>query len=204
MIHSVYEWVTANLTETTGTILGLIYIGLSIKQKILTWPVGLLSSVFYIVIFFNSKLYAAMGLQVYYALISIYGWYYWKKGQKEESNSNEIFVKRTQASLWIKILTVEVVLFIVLYFLLMNLTDSDVPVWDALTTSTSIIATWMLARKLLENWLIWIFTDFVCVFLYLQKGLLPTTFLFTVYTIMAFAGYFEWRKNLNTSLEKKT
>ena len=204
MIHSVYEWITANTTEVTGTVLGLIYIVFSIRQNILTWPIGLLSSVFYNIIFFSSQLYAAMGLQVYYAFISIYGWYYWKKGQKEEDSNQISFVRRTGKNLWIKILVAEIVLFVSLYFILKNLTDSDVPVLDALTTSTSIIATWMLARKLLENWIIWIFTDFVCVFLYLQKGLWPTTFLFTVYTIMAFTGYFEWKKNLKPSLEEKT
>ena len=204
MIHSVYEWITANTTEVTGTVLGLIYIVFSIRQNILTWPIGLLSSVFYIVIFFSSQLYAAMGLQVYYAFISIYGWYNWKKGQKGEDSNQISFVKRTGKNLWIKILVAEIVLFVSLYFILKNLTDSDVPVLDALTTSTSIIATWMLARKLLENWIIWIFSDFLCIFLYFQKGLWPTTILFTVYTIMAFVGYFEWRKNLNIQLEKNT
>ncbi len=204
MIHAVYEWITANITELTGTVLGLIYIVFSIRQNILTWPVGLLSSVFYIVIFFSSQLYAAMGLQVYYAFISIYGWYYWKKGQKKDDSSQVSFVRRTGKSLWFKILVTEIALFISLYFILKNLTDSDVPVLDALTTSASIIATWMLARKLLENWIVWIVTDFICIFLYIQKGLLPTTLLFSVYTIMAFVGYFEWRKNLNIQIEKNT
>jgi len=204
MIHSVFEWISANITEVTGTVLGLIYIVFSIRQNILTWPVGLLSSFFYIAIFFSSQLYAAMGLQVYYAFISIYGWYYWKKDRKIETSNHIAFVKLTGKSLWIKILVVEIILFVSLYFILKNLTDSDVPVLDALTTSTSIIATWMLARKLLENWIVWILTDFVCIFLYLQKGLWPTTILFTVYTIMAFVGYFEWRKNLNIQIEKNT
>jgi nicotinamide mononucleotide transporter len=204
MIHSVYEWITANITEVTGTVLGLVYIVFSIRQNILTWPIGLLSSVFYIIIFFSSQLYAAMGLQVYYAFISIYGWYYWKKSQKEEVTNQIAFVKQTRKSLWIRILVAEIALFILLYFLLKHLTDSDVPVLDALTTSTSIIATWMLARKLLENWIVWIFTDFICIFLYFQKGLWPTTILFAVYTIMAFVGYFEWRKNLNIQIEKNT
>ena len=82
MIETITTWLLSHKVELLGAILGLIYIFFSIRQHILTWPFGLLTSVFYVVIFFQSGFYADMGLQVYYVVISIYGWYYWLKGRR--------------------------------------------------------------------------------------------------------------------------
>jgi len=82
-----------------------------------------------------------------------------------------------------------------MYYILRRFTDSPIPFWDAFTTSLSIFATWMLARKKIEQWLIWIFVDLVSVGLYLYRGLYPTVFLFLVYAVMAVIGYYEWRKD---------
>jgi nicotinamide mononucleotide transporter len=87
-------------------------------------------------------------------------------------------------------------LFALLWFILKNFTDSPVPVADALATALSIVATWMLARKILEHWLVWIFVDAFSVGLFLYKDLLPTVILFVVYTVMAFAGYTEWKRKM--------
>jgi nicotinamide mononucleotide transporter len=83
-------------------------------------------------------------------------------------------------------------------FILVKFSNSDVPVIDSLTTSFSIVATWMLARKYIENWIIWIFVDFASVGLYIYKSLWPTVILFAIYTVMAFFGYFEWKKDLKS------
>lgn len=195
MIHSITEWLLSNKTELLGAILGILYVRFSIRQSIFTWPLGLLTSLLYIIVFFNSALYAAMGLQGYYVAISVYGWYYWLKGKRED-NKSLLPVRNVSKQLWIKFGTVTILIYVVILFVLINFSDSDVPFFDSLTTSFSILATWMLAKKYIENWIIWIFIDFVSIGLYMYKSLWPTVILFIVYTVMAFLGYIEWKKDL--------
>lgn len=194
MTDIVLEWLLGNYIEILGAILGLAYIIFSIKQHILTWPTGLLTSAIYVVVFFNARLYADMGLQIYYVVISIYGWYFWLTGKKK--NEKKVAVKRTRKILWLKLAVVSMALYALLLFILYNYTNSDVPHMDSMTTALSIVATWMLARKYLEHWLIWIFVDAFSAGLYVYKGLWATVILFIVYTIMALLGYTEWRKDL--------
>jgi len=193
MINSITEWLVSNKTELLGAILGILYVRYSIRQSILTWPMGLLTSLLYIIVFFNSALYAAMGLQVYYVVISVYGWYYWLKGKRED-NKSLLPVRNVSKQLWIKFGTFTILIYAVILFVLINFSDSDVPFFDSLTTSFSILATWLLAKKYIENWIIWIFIDFVSIGLYMYKSLWPTVILFIVYTVMAFLGYIEWKK----------
>jgi nicotinamide mononucleotide transporter len=93
---------------------------------------------------------------------------------------------------------VSLLLFALIWFILKNYTDSNVPVADSLATSLSIVATWMLARKILEHWLVWIFVDLFSIGLFWYKELYPTVVLFVVYTIMAVVGYFEWKKDFDS------
>lgn len=197
MLQSLTEWFLSNKIELLGAILGILYIIFSIRQNILTWPTGLLTSLLYIIIFFKSGLYAAMGLQVYYVFISIYGWYFWLRG-KNTNNKSLLPVQFVIKKLWIKIGLISVLIYSVILFILIKYSDSDVPFLDSLTTSLSIIATWMMAKKYIEHWIIWIFVDVVSSGLYIYKNLWPTVILFIVYTVMAFFGYIEWKKDLKT------
>nr|WP_320021857.1 nicotinamide riboside transporter PnuC [uncultured Draconibacterium sp.] len=194
MTDIVLEWLLGNYIEILGAILGLAYIFFSIKQHILTWPTGLLTSALYVVVFFNAQLYADMGLQVYYVIISIYGWYFWLSGKKQ--NEKKVGVRSTRKILWLKLAVVSIALYALLLFILSNYTNSDVPHMDSVTTALSIVATWMLARKYIEHWLLWIFIDGFSAGLYIYKGLWATVILFIVYTVMALLGYIEWRKDL--------
>ncbi len=136
-----------------------------------------------------------MGLQVYYVFISIYGWYFWLKGKKPKE-SGQVPVRRTNQKLrWILYLS-SVILYLIILYVLINFTDSDVPYMDSLTTALSIVATWMLAKKYIGHWLIWIFVDALSAGLYIYKGLWPTVILFVIYTVMAVLGYKEWKKDL--------
>jgi nicotinamide mononucleotide transporter len=189
----IIKWLSGNYIELLGAILGFIYIFLSIRQNIWTWPVGLLTSSLYVWVFLNSQLYADMGLQMYYVVISIYGWYEWLKGNTSGS-SKELMISRLQVNTGIILAVIAVLVLILIWFVLKNYTDSPVPFADSLATSLSIIATWMLARKILEHWVIWIFVDAFSIGLFLYKELYPTVILFVIYTIMAIAGYFEWKK----------
>jgi nicotinamide mononucleotide transporter len=189
----IIKWLSENYVELLGAILGIIYVFFSIRQSILTWPVGLLTSLLYVWVFFISRLYADMGLQLYYVLISIYGWYEWLKGNPDKP-SEPIKISRISLKLAGILAVVLLLIFLLIWYVLENYTDSTVAIPDAFATSLSIVATWMLARKILENWLVWIFTDAFSIGLFVYKGLLPTVFLFAVYTTMAVVGYREWKR----------
>lgn len=209
------KWILNNYIEIFGAITGIIYVFLEIRQNIWLWPVGILTSAVYIWIFFTSKIYADMSLQVYYLAICILGWYWWARGtrvhrsfseggghkaQSTESNiegeKKELQVTRLKLRTGIILTLVFVLLYIVMWLILTRFTDSPVPVRDSFITSLSIIATWMLARKIYEHWYLWIVVNFVSAVLFLTWGLYPTLILYIVYGIMSFAGLVEWKKTL--------
>ena len=190
------KWLSGNYIELLGAILGVTYIFFSIRQNILTWPVGLLSSILYVWVFLVSKLYADMSLQLYYVVISIYGWYEWLHGSRSVK-SEVLKVSRLSLKLGLVLAAVSIFIFLLIWYILNDYTDSPVPMADALATSLSIVATWMLARKILEHWLVWIFVDAFSIGLFWYKDLLPTVILFVVYTVMAIVGFIEWKKELS-------
>jgi len=162
------------------------------------WPIGLITSIFYILVFFYSGFYAEMGLQFYYVFISIYGWYWWINGAKYKQQkilSISYLNKKTGVVLTI----ISAFLFVAISFLLINYTDSTVPYWDSFTTSLSITATWMLARKIIEHWYIWILVNFVSIGLYFYKDLYLTSILFAAYFVLSIVGFIEWKKIANSA-----
>jgi len=186
------DWLAQHYVEILGVLLSIIYLVLSIRQNILLWPVGILSAVMYMIVFFESKFYADMGLNAYYFVISIYGWINWSGAAKHEKQELPVkSVGRTQGMI---LLLVMVGIFFLIGYLLDRYTDSPIPWWDALTTAGSIVATWMLTKKILEHWILWIFVDLLSMGLYIYRGLYPTAFLFLVYTTMAVVGYVEWKR----------
>jgi nicotinamide mononucleotide transporter len=191
---AVFLWIIDHYVEVCGTLSGFLYLGFSIRQHPLTWPVGLLNAVFYIFVFLSSKIYADMTLQFYYVAISIYGWWCWYHGS---ASGNSLKVTRTNSALWLKLSILFLLLFVTIAFVLIRFTDSQVPYLDAITTSLSILATWMLARKKIEHWLVWVFVDAISIGLFIVKELYPTTLLFMVYTVLAIYGYIEWKKELS-------
>jgi len=199
-----YSWALANWIEVCGMLTGFIYLWFSVRQNMLTWPLGILSSLLYIVVFFKARFYAGMGLQFYYFFISIYGWWSWMHPDSGDLDAKELQISRTSKELWIWIFISALSLFVIIAVFLKNFTDSPIPYWDSFTTSLSIVATWMLARKKFEHWMLWILIDSVSIILYIFRGLYPTTILFIAYTIMAVVGYIEWQKELKKSECHKT
>ena len=193
------SWLQAHYVEVLGVVFSVLYLFLSIRQNILLWPIGMISAVLYMVVFFQSKIYADMGLNAYYFLISIYGWMIWKKGWK---GGKERPVSRIRKKMALLLLAVTSLTFLGIALLLKTYTDSPIPYWDALTTAMSFTATWMLARKILEHWIVWIVVDLISMALYLYRGLYPTMFLFAIYTSMAVIGYLQWKKAQSTSYGK--
>ena len=215
----IYNWISNNFIEIFGAVTGIIFVFLEIRQTIWLWPVGLVTSAVYIWVFFASKFYADMSLQGYYLIISCLGWYWWAKGtghgaqsteqKKEWENgregkweSSELQVTHLKLRTGIVLAIVFVLLYTMMWFVLTRLTDSPVPVRDSFITSLSIVATWMLARKIYEHWFLWIVVNFVSAVFFLTRGLYPTVILYAVYWIMSFVGLAAWRKTIKPNLLK--
>ena len=177
--------------EFVGLIIGLLYLYLEYKANIWLWPVGVIMPLVYIVIFYQSKFYADMGIYVYYFFASIYGWYIWSKSIKK---ADEVLISQLPIKYLSKMIAIFVIIFAAIAFVLIRFTDSPVPYGDSLTTTLSIIAMWMLAHKYIEQWLLWIVVNVISTGLYFWKGLDTTAVLFIVYSIIPIFGYFKWKK----------
>jgi nicotinamide mononucleotide transporter len=204
------DWLSDNYIELFGAITGIIYVFLEIRQNIWLWPLGIITSGIYVWVFFTGKLYADMSLQAYYVIISVLGWYWWargrrgerekgRRGEREKGREGEwdnigLQVSRLKLKTGFVLFTVFIALFVAMWLILSRLTDSPVPGWDAFLTSLSIVATWMLARKIYEHWFLWIIVNIVSVGLYFTRGLYPTVVLYTVYAFMSFIGLKTWKK----------
>ncbi|MBN2667701.1 MAG: nicotinamide mononucleotide transporter [Bacteroidales bacterium] len=187
------NWINTHWIELVGALAGFIYIFFEIKANSWMWPIGLLTSVFYIIVFYESKFYADMSLQFYYVGISIVGWYLWIKKSKNKSKS-ELKISRISTFLKWKLIMIFLLFWVVIYIILKYLTDSPVPIGDAFTTALSFVATWMLARKIIEHWWLWIIINLVSAILYWIKGLYPTTGLYLIYGTLSIVGYIEWKR----------
>ena len=184
-----------NRLEIAGTILGLISVWLTVRQNIWCWPTGLVMVALYAVIFFQVKLYADAGLQVVYFVLQIYGWYEWLRGGKGHSKLNVAHVSARLAALLAAIAVVATAL---MGYLLATRTDAALPYWDSTATVLSLIAQWMLAKKYIENWLVWITVDVLSIGIYAAKALYPTMALYAAFLVLATLGWVEWRKSLRS------
>ena len=188
------DWMADNIVEIFGAVTGIAYVILEIRRNIFLWPLGILTSAVYIIVFGRNGFYANMGLQVYYLVISIYGWYRWQKPQETMQAEEKRDVRRIGAVTAVWCILAAAALWGVLWFVLDKATDSPVPLWDGLIASLSVVATWMLTRKYLEQWYVWIVANAIAVVVYMTSGLYPTAILFFVYFVMAIVGVFKWRQ----------
>ena len=200
------EWIAGHSIEIFGAVTGIVYVILEIRQNIWLWPLGIVTSAIYLWVFYNSRFYADMGLQGYYLAISIYGWFLWTRKDriKDQQSTPALPVTRISLRLSVLLTIITALLTLVIWYILSQFTDSPLPGWDAFTTSISIVATWMLARKIIEHWVLWIIADVVSVGLYVYRGLYPTVVLFTVYTVMAAIGYYKWKETLHTKEQRNS
>ena len=177
--------------EIIGFVLGFLYLWLELRASIYLWIVGAIMPAVYTYVYYEAGLYADCGIQIYYILATLYGWWVWKFGNAQEK---EIHISHMPRRYWLPIVGISCLYFGFLAWLLIRFTDSTVPMSDALTTALSIVAMWMLARKYVEQWLVWCFVDALYVALYAYKSLYFTAVLYAVYTIIAIYGYQQWRK----------
>lgn len=184
--------------EIIGTIVGLVYLYLEYKASIHLWIAGIIMPAIYIFIYWDAGLYADFGINVYYLLAALYGWFLWKYGNKnkcsEASNGNELPISKIPKRLIFPSILVFVLTFILILYILISFTDSNVPYLDSFTTALSIVGMWMLARKFIEQWWVWIVVDLVSAGLYVYKELYLTSGLYALYAVIAFFGYVNWKK----------
>jgi nicotinamide mononucleotide transporter len=190
------DWITHNWLEIAAAVVSITYVILSIKQIKWLWWFGLASAVLYALVYLRSGFYAGMGLQVYYAGISIYGWFHWKRSSRNPGEKSVFPVKNLNLKTGILVLSAFLVLWFAIYLLLVKGTDSTIPVWDSLFSAGGIVATWMLSQKIIQHWFLWMVIDSLSIGVYLGQGLYATSVLFGMYIITATIGYFEWRKSM--------
>lgn len=180
--------------QLTGVALGLLYLWLEYRADIRLWIVGLVMPVVHGVLYYRSGLYADCAMNVYYVLAGLYGLAVWRRAPKRPQG--DAAIGRTPGPVALRLAAAYVVLHAAIYLLLVRLTNSSVPFWDSLTTALSIVAMWMLARKYVEQWLVWLAVDAVTVGLYLYKEIPLTAALYLLYAVLAFAGYRRWCRRI--------
>lgn len=183
---------TTTPLELISFFLSVITVWLNIRQSHWGWLFAIISSATYGIVFFGSKLYGDMGLQVVFILVSIWGWAQWLHGG---ANRSALQVSRMKAQDWRLALPGWMAGFLVLAYFLGHYTDTDVPRMDGFLTAGSLLAQIMMSRKKLENWLVWIAVDVFYIGLYLYKQLILTAGLYALFIGMAAAGYFAWKKS---------
>lgn len=184
--------------ELVAALIGAISVYLSVRQNIWSWPTAIVNVVIYAVVFYDARLYADMGLQVIYAILSVYGWYEWLYGGEHRT---ELHVTRTGPSLGILLSAIALAGAGLLGLLLQHETDAALPYMDSFLSSTSLVAQWMMTRKKLENWLVWIGVDVLYVGMFIFKHLYLTSGLYFVFLALAVQGYRDWRKSMSGSGE---
>lgn len=187
-------WSQVNGLEAVAVVFGLAYVVLSIRQSVWCWPAGLVNVSLFLVLFYQARLYADMGLQGVYIVLSLYGWWHWLYGGPGRQEAPVTRTPRGEALL-LAALTAGGTL--ALGTALGRLTDADLPYWDSLTTCLSLAGQWLTARKRLENWLVWIVADALYVGIFFYKGLYLTLGQYAVFLVLAVAGYVAWKRTLS-------
>lgn len=185
---------TMNYLEIAGTLLGLLYLYLEYRANAWLWIVGIAMPAIYLKVYYDTGLYADLGISVYYILASLYGLGCWVRSRFSGGDAKEeLRISPTPRSLIVPLSVIGLAVFFLIGWILSSYTDSTVPWADAFTTALSIVAMWMLARKYLEQWLVWIVADVACSALYLYKDLPFTAGLYLLYAIIAIFGYRKWK-----------
>ena len=181
--------------ESLAVIFAIIYLILAAKEDVKCWYAAIISSILYIYIMYDADLIMESMLQIFYVLMAVYGWLQW----------NNIVDKKIKLKIksWRKInhiyaIFLIIVLSIISGMLLQKYTEAALPFMDAFTTWGAIISTYMVAKKILENWIYWFVIDSISIYLYVSRELYLTAILFLIYLIIIFFGYKSWKKKLDS------
>jgi len=200
IIHALQDWWQQQTwLEIIGVITGLLCVYLAARNNIWNWPIAIISVGIYIFIFFDSHLYADMGLQFYFMAMNVYGWYYWSHKPADEEKTPVKLITRKEIILSV----IAIIIFTFFLGTVLKYTPASYPYIDSFCTACSLVAQVFLARKVLENWLIWIFVDVVYVGVYIFKHLDLTAIMYAIYVGIALMGYVDWKKDYKKQLAGK-
>jgi len=171
----------------------LAYLVLAIRENSLCWLAAILSTSIYIVLMFQVGLYMESALQLFYIAMAVYGWYSWTHG---DGPDHSLPVSSWRPAQHVLPVAAILVLTVISGLLLSRMTDAAMPYLDSFTTWAAIVTTWMVARKIIQNWHYWFIIDAVSVYLYINRGLLLTALLFMLYLVLIVIGYFQWKKSM--------
>ncbi|MFK7865353.1 MAG: nicotinamide riboside transporter PnuC [Pseudohongiellaceae bacterium] len=180
------------LLELIAVVFAILYLVLAVKENILCWAAAAVSTLLFLFIFWEVKLYMESGLQVYYLGMAVFGWRQWRNAKGGAGN---LPVTTWKARQHLLALAAIALLTFVSGYLLNSGTDAKLPFLDSFTTWASVVTTFMVARKVLENWVYWLVIDSLSIFLYIDRGLFFTALLFAVYIVIIFFGWFSWLKS---------
>ena len=179
--------------EVTAALFGIASVFLSARQNVWNWPLGIINVALYIIVFYDAKLYADMGLQVVYVVLAAYGWWHWLHGG---ANHGVLRVSRVPAREIVLLAAAFAVGTVGLSTFLARSTDASLPLADSALTAASLVAQYMMTRKYVECWLVWIVADVAYVAMFLYKELWPTAALYLVFSVLAVLGWRQWRASL--------
>jgi nicotinamide mononucleotide transporter len=185
--QTTFNW---NVVECVAVFFSILYVILAAKESILCWWAAAISVTLYVYIYFSVQLYAETGLQVFYLFMAFYGYYNWNK--KEQA----LQISEWNISSHFAVLILGTILTFLMGFYFTTYTNAKMPIVDSFTTVFSVFATYMVAKKILGNWLYWIVIDTVSIYLFYSRDLHLTSLLFMAYTIIAIFGYFSWIKKM--------
>jgi nicotinamide mononucleotide transporter len=171
---------------------------LSTREHIASWPTALVNVGLYAIVFRDQRLYADMGLQVVYVVLSLYGWYEWMFGG---ANRTPLRVTRATPRMLGLLALTTLVAWVILGTLLQRHTDAAIPWLDALLSTVSLSAQFLMTRKVAENWVIWIAVDLVYVPMFLARGMYPTAALYAIFLVLAVMGWRQWRRSSGATLQ---
>lgn len=195
----------ASLLDFTALVVGLVYLFLEYRASIYLWIAGIIMPAIDLFLYWNSGLYGDFGLAVYYLLASIYGFIAWKKVKPQHHSPTS---ERPITRFPLRLLPATIAAFLAVWGLVWAFlhwcTNSNVPITDSLTNALSIIGMWMLARKYVEQWIVWIVADAIYVWLYAYKDLPGKSALYAFYIIVAFFGIRAWIKKMKSTASAPT
>jgi len=186
-------WGTAvSALEVVAFVLASVMVVLNMRVNPIAWPLAIISSLLYFALFWNSKLYGDASLQVFFALVALWGWWQWLRGTAADGSALRVRSLDAVARGWV--FAALVLAWPATGWFLKRYTDTDVPWWDAFPTAGSVIGQWLLGRKYIENWAAWVVVNVVSVGLFAYKGLWLTTLLYTLFIAMSFMGWRAWAR----------
>jgi len=183
-----------SLAEAAGFALAVLMVVCSIKELHWSWPLAIASSVLYFFVFQDSQLYGEAVLQIVFVVLALWGWWQWLRPSLLKSQGSDIQRMSPRAG-WQTAITA-LALWPLVAFFLQHLTDSDVPWWDGFVTALSLVGQYLLGRKYLENWLIWIVVNGVSIGLFAYKGLWLTVLLYVIFLVMSGVGWRTWLQKM--------